>query len=66
MQILTLAKIQFKKIFWYFSGRIISVYRKQFYMNQEPLSVSHRAVKILKESVKEFVNDLEMEKNLPK
>lgn len=27
-------------------------------MNQEPFSLSHRAVKILEESVREFVNDL--------
>lgn len=36
--------------------------RKQFHMNWEPLNVSHRVVKISKESMREFVNDLRMEK----
>lgn len=31
-------------------------------MNQEPLHVRHRAVKILEESIPEFVNDLRMKK----
>ena len=38
-------------------------------MNQQPLHVSHRDVKILQERIKEFVNDLRMEKvslNKPK
>lgn len=50
---------------WYFSGRIIRVYnpsRKQFYMSQETLNISHEVVKILEESMWEFVNDLRMKK----
>ena len=31
-------------------------------MNQEPFKVSHKVVKILEESMWEFVNDLRMEK----